>query len=744
MHNSKYFWKRKSAAAAGKAKQDKVTRHSLGEEEDSSPSPRTKTSPGGGAASQKTILSFFRRESHGQDKDTDQAKPSTPLVLTPEPKRRKVLNSDEENEESVRNSTSNGAGARTPPALEEFQPEENDDTGKAEKEEGGNGHHDGEALQLPLLKDLNGDHAEAGKDSFVPQKLTPLEEQVTELKRRHPHLLLFVECGYRYRFFGTDAEVVARVFDISCHRDRNFMVASVPTFNGPAAYVRKLVSEGHKVGIVSQTETAAAKQVGKGQDEGGGKKTFARKLTSVYTRTTFAGEDVPLSATESMAGDPQGNVKSIVAAICEHGGEGGGKKIGLVAAQPTTGQVFFADVAGEEDDACRTELKRCLNLVQPLEVLLPRAGELSKVTEAAIDFCGGSSGMPYRIERVDCDSGKNSQDSSKIEEDSALGQLVPDLSAGVMTSLVMLIRYLEELGLAAAVLNSSDITKLEPGDQKMFLPDITLRNLEIFQPIVPAGGQSIAAAGSNRGTLFHAMNRTLTRQGARLLKDWVGSPLRNVPEINLRQKAVQFLISPAGKGVLEAAKKILFKMLDLEVALTVALCSKIRPGDFYKMCEAMSKARKILQGFEGSSDLPSLLREVVSKCSNSFEPAEKYLSNLDKKSASEGTMESLFYDYSFSPAVLESREEIRNFEQGFRDHRKEIARALGLSSFEYSSVSGLEYLAEVKVARAKDVPKDWQRMSSTKQVWINLNLNSRFSPHICGLFRSFVSAPRTS
>lgn len=36
---------------------------------------------------------------------------------------------------------------------------------------------------------------------------TPLEQQVMELKQQHKDALLAVECGYKYRFFGEDAEV---------------------------------------------------------------------------------------------------------------------------------------------------------------------------------------------------------------------------------------------------------------------------------------------------------------------------------------------------------------------------------------------------------------------------------------------------------------------------------------------------------------------------------------------------------
>lgn len=42
-------------------------------------------------------------------------------------------------------------------------------------------------------------------------KLTPMEQQVVDLKAKHPGVLLLVECGYRYRFFGEDALAAAKV-----------------------------------------------------------------------------------------------------------------------------------------------------------------------------------------------------------------------------------------------------------------------------------------------------------------------------------------------------------------------------------------------------------------------------------------------------------------------------------------------------------------------------------------------------
>ena len=78
----------------------------------------------------------------------------------------------------------------------------------------------------------------------------------------------------------------------------HFLTASVPTFHGPDIYIRKLVAAGHKVGIVTQVETAAAKKVGADAS----KDIFTRKLTGVYTATTLIGSDLTLRNSENKDG----------------------------------------------------------------------------------------------------------------------------------------------------------------------------------------------------------------------------------------------------------------------------------------------------------------------------------------------------------------------------------------------------------------------------------------------------------
>lgn len=45
-------------------------------------------------------------------------------------------------------------------------------------------------------------------NSRTKSTYTPLELQFLEVKSKYSDVILFVECGYRYRFFGEDAEVI--------------------------------------------------------------------------------------------------------------------------------------------------------------------------------------------------------------------------------------------------------------------------------------------------------------------------------------------------------------------------------------------------------------------------------------------------------------------------------------------------------------------------------------------------------
>lgn len=97
--------------------------------------------------------------------------------------------------------------------------------------------HDG--VDSTLEKSPN--QQQTGKISY-----TPLEKQVVTLRQQYTDCILMVECGYRMRFFGTDAEVASKVLSIYSHQDHNFLVASVPTHRA-FIHCQRLLTAGYKV-----------------------------------------------------------------------------------------------------------------------------------------------------------------------------------------------------------------------------------------------------------------------------------------------------------------------------------------------------------------------------------------------------------------------------------------------------------------------------------------------------------------
>ena len=200
-----------------------------------------------------------------------------------------------------------------------------------------------------------------------------------ELKAKYPDVLLMIEVGYKYRFFGQDAETAARVLGIYAHMNHNFLTASIPTIR-LHVHVRRLVCAGYKVGVVKQTETASIKA--HGVNRAG---PFCRGLSALYTKAT-------LEAAQDLGGgeDECGSVSNYLLCVVEKsifgerkskcGMEGGfDVRIGIVGVEISTGDVVYGEF---NDNFLRSELEAVVVSLSPAELLL--GGPLSKQTEKVV------------------------------------------------------------------------------------------------------------------------------------------------------------------------------------------------------------------------------------------------------------------------------------------------------------------------------------------------------------------------
>ena len=115
--------------------------------------------------------------------------------------------------------------------------------------------------------------------------------------------------------------------------------------------------------------------------------------------------------------------------------------------------------------------------------------------------------------------------------------------------------------------------------------------------------------GGVKGTLLQVLDKTLTPMGARLLKQWVESPLMDIHHIERRQRAITELIAkPTEQGRLRELLKLIF---DFERILARVETGSVSPRDFTSLRESLRILPDLVHiagAFEST-----LLQEVVSQ-----------------------------------------------------------------------------------------------------------------------------------
>uniref|UniRef100_T1II89 DNA mismatch repair protein MSH3 n=1 Tax=Strigamia maritima TaxID=126957 RepID=T1II89_STRMM len=542
-----------------------------------------------------------------------------------------------------------------------------------------------------------------GKKSY-----TPLEKQFLEFKKDNPDVILFIECGYKYRFFDKDAEIAAKELNFYCHLDHNFQTASLPKHR-LFVHVRRLVAKGYKVGVVKQTETAALKAAGDSRSC-----LFSRELSAIYTKATMIGEDVDLNCEQELLEIQAKDEGSYVMCISEYHSKEVGFNIGIVACRPTTGDIIF-DYFG--DNSTRSQLENRITHIQPSEIIVRITG-LSNATSQLLQDYALNTADPIRIEKQPDDLFDYVTAITKVskffeEEENMKGDLqtVLSMQAPVISCFAALISYLRKFNLEKIlVLATHSIMKYDENVNVLNLNATTVRNLEIFNNLTD---------GKTSATLFSHLNRTRTAFGSRLLRKWVSYPLQNIKDIENRQDAISEFVQ-SKSPLFNALKGMLHKLLDLEKQLGCVFHGRCSTNTFYIMLKTFSSIETNFSALKSQIDteidseyLKNVLQDLISSFSGI---ADDYLSNLNEKAAKEGDKTKIFVDVSSFSELCECRDEIKRIIQALAEEKKSIRKVLRLPAIDYCTVSGLEFLIELKNAQTKFAPKEWVQISSTKQV----------------------------
>jgi DNA mismatch repair protein MSH3 len=604
-----------------------------------------------------------------------------------------------------------------------------EDNANGEEGEG----EDEDEEEEPTPKPTKGRKGAATKKTTT--KLTPMELQYLDIKRKHLDTVIVMEVGYKFKFFGEDARTASKELGIVCipgkfrydehpseaHHDR-FASASFPVHR-LQVHVKRLVKANHKVGVVRQVETAALKAAGNNKNT-----PFVRKLTNLYTKGTYV-DDVEGLETPTAGSGVGAQATGYLLCLTETNAKGWGTdekvQVGLVAVQPATGDIIYDDF---EDGFMRSEIETRLLHIAPAEFLI--VGDLSKATDKLIRHLSASKtnvfGDRSRVERVEkpktmaaqayshisnfyAGKMKSSQEGSSNQQGAILDK-VHQLSEHVTICLSAMITYLSDYGLEHVF----DLTKyFQPFSARsyMMLNGNTLSSLEIYQNQTDY---------TSKGSLFWTMDRTKTRFGQRLLRKWVGRPLIDKEKLEERIAAVEELKEGENTVPVDKVKFLLGKIkTDLE---------KVLIRIYYKKCSRpeLLAALQSLQDISGeylsvktpeqSGFTSILLSEAVSNVPKIYEDVNAFLEKINAKAAKDDDKYGFFREEFEAEDINDLKLSIASVEDDLNTHRKDAAAKLGKTKVDYVTVAGIEYLIEVKrkSPEEKKVPASWQQISATK------------------------------
>ena len=368
---------------------------------------------------------------------------------------------------------------------------------------------------------------QAKKEMNTPGKKgrgpSPAMRQYLEMKRRYPDAVLFFQLGDFFEMFYEDANLGAKVLDLTLTSRQSDDRGPIPMCGVPchsaSSYCGRLLEAGYKVAICEQVE-----------DAGESKGVVKREVTRVLTPGTSIADLELLDSKESqyLAG----------ITVSTNGGE---TLWGMAWLDSSTGE-FCATQA--EGDAAETLICNQLERLSPRELILP--DKLSLPDELKIKIDELRTHVEIRpaatfYEPLDF----NSMDAIFPDEASVrTNPAAVDSAVGVLT-------YLKEN-------QPGDFPHLKPVffshlSDTMLLDAATLRNLELTRSSVERG---------KKGTLFSLLDETLTGMGGRLLKKWILSPLIQKKDIDLRAESVEELVN--NSGILDTLHKTLEPIQDIE------------------------------------------------------------------------------------------------------------------------------------------------------------------------------------
>ena len=497
---------------------------------------------------------------------------------------------------------------------------------------------------------------------------TPLMRQYHALKQQVPNALLMFRLGDFYELFFEDAVTAARELEITLtarnkEKGQAIPMCGVP-YHAAEGYIARLIGKGFRVAICDQMEAAAA-----------GKKLVRREVTRIVT---------PGTATDAHL--LRSHENNYLAAVARNGA-----RAGVAYVDVSTGEFRATEIPEGELPGLLESIGAREILVAAEHSLFPQADQRRWVATELEDWV-------FTTDYAD----RILREHFRLHSLDGCGLAG---RPGAVAAAGAVLHYLRDTQRAA--LDHLDPPRHFDRAENMVLDAVTVRNLELLEPIFSATGNDSSA------TLISILDQTATGMGGRLMRQRLLRPSLDQAEIEARLDAVGDLVR---ETILRAElRKLLGPVLDIERLLAKVMIASAGPRDLHALGRSLEQMPKLAEAVRlASKPLTERLVDTFARLDpvpDVSGPIVAALSDVPPINISDGATVRAGYD----PELDELRDLSQNGRQFVAQIEARERVRTGITSLKVRFNNVFGYYIEISKANQHLAPSDYER----KQTLVN-------------------------
>lgn len=414
------------------------------------------------------------------------------------------------------------------------------------------------------------------KKNPAAEKPSPVIAQYLELKAVNPGYILFYQLGDFYELFFDDAIEASEKLGLTLTKRGTYQGKDIPMAGVPLKvadeYLQKAIKVGFKVAVVEQMEDPADAK------KRGSKAVVKRDVTRLVTPGTLT-EDTLLEA----------GANNFLTALFQNPAHETKKETlySLASLDISTGQFLLSEVKG-------SDLSGELTKLAPSELLIADILKAESSIRHILDHQPAVQ-TPVPSAYFNSMSGEAAlKDALKVTELDGFGTY----KRGELAAIAALLKYVELTQIGKFPLIRPPSRSIE--NEVMVIDAATRGNLELIK----------TTRMTKKGSLFDALDRTVTGAGSRQLAAQINAPLNDVNAINNRLNSLEFFINNGAAR--DTIRKILRRTPDMARSLSRLSLKRGGPKDLGAIRSGLIVADEVIKELENfkSEHLPETIKQI--------------------------------------------------------------------------------------------------------------------------------------